>query len=429
MDGDGNVNGIFYDDAIDRQYIMVRASNTMGGPFVYPAFSPVCTVSAHHLLLLLDQNHQSARPSLSIVGPSGTPAVPPGGAYIAWTRGDRRIEVKACSAPGAGAPWNVLANATFLINPQVPPATLKGPIRAAYSASVAVDNGPLFPGRVYVAYADFTNGDADIFCRSSLDGGFTWSPPVRVNQDAVGNHRDQWSPHMIVDPVSGEIAITYYDRRRDTANLNIETWASSSMNGGMTWTDAVVSDAGPTPPVWSFPLVGGASYVGDYLTSDGNSVNKWGAIWNDGRAGVDQDIYFDTVRTIPMDTDGDGVPDISDNCPFVPNPGQSDVDTDGFGDVCDNCPRVSNPNQAITISMPGDVNNNGAITSADIIYLVNYVFKGGFAPVPCPAVGDVNCDGAITSADIIFLVNFVFKSGLPPCDPCASAPPGAWSCP
>ncbi len=64
--------------------------------------------------------------------------------------------------------------------------------------------------------------------------------------------------------------------------------------------------------------------------------------------------------------------------------------------------------------MLGDVNESGAITSADIVVLVNYVFKGGPAPIPVWEAGDVNLTGAITSADIIFLVNYVFKGGPAP---------------
>jgi len=37
------------------------------------------------------------------------------------------------------------------------------------------------------------------------------------------------------------------------------------------------------------------------------------------------------------DTDGDGVPDVDDNCP-VANPDQADRDGDGTGDACDGCP-------------------------------------------------------------------------------------------
>jgi len=72
------------------------------------------------------------------------------------------------------------------------------------------------------------------------------------------------------------------------------------------------------------------------------------------------------------------------------------------------------------ITMTGDVNLSGTLTSADIIGMVNYVFKGGSTPLPCPASGDLNCNGSVTSADIITLVNHIFKGGPAPCDACTS---------
>jgi len=54
----------------------------------------------------------------------------------------------------------------------------------------------------------------------------------------------------------------------------------------------------------------------------------------------------------PADSDFDGVPDATDNCPFVFNPDQKDTDADGIGDACDNCPNDFNPAQS-------DGNQNG----------------------------------------------------------------------
>lgn len=63
----------------------------------------------------------------------------------------------------------------------------------------------------------------------------------------------------------------------------------------------------------------------------------------------------------------------------------------------------------------GDVNQDGEINSADVTYLINYLFAGGPEPIPWEA-GDVNCDGTIDSADIVYLINYLFVGGPPP--PC-----------
>ena len=51
------------------------------------------------------------------------------------------------------------------------------------------------------------------------------------------------------------------------------------------------------------------------------------------------------------DFDGDGISNLSDNCPCTYNPDQLDTDGDGVGDVCDNCPTNYNPKQ---YDMDGD---------------------------------------------------------------------------
>lgn len=62
----------------------------------------------------------------------------------------------------------------------------------------------------------------------------------------------------------------------------------------------------------------------------------------------------------------------------------------------------------------GDPNSDGAINVADIIYLVNYLFKGGPVPLPILESGDANCDGKVNVADIVYLVAYLFKGGPKP---------------
>ncbi len=57
-------------------------------------------------------------------------------------------------------------------------------------------------------------------------------------------------------------------------------------------------------------------------------------------------LAFASVSALAVDTDGDGMPDDYDNCPYTANPNQRDSDDDGFGNLCDNCPFVPNPTQA-----------------------------------------------------------------------------------
>lgn len=64
---------------------------------------------------------------------------------------------------------------------------------------------------------------------------------------------------------------------------------------------------------------------------------------------------------------------------------------------------------------PGDVNCSGGNPNlSDILYLVNYVFKGG--PAPCIGrLGDANCSGGKANlSDIIYLVSYIFKGGPAP---------------
>src|SRR5215475_2174364 len=72
--------------------------------------------------------------------------------------------------------------------------------------------------RLYVTCGDYRNGDLDVFCASSVDGGRTWSSAARVNNDSIHNGADQFFQWLAVDPIDGTANVVFYDRRRDAAN-------------------------------------------------------------------------------------------------------------------------------------------------------------------------------------------------------------------
>ncbi len=114
---------------------------------------------------------------------------------------------------------------------------------------------------------------------------------------------------------------------------------------------------------------------------------------NIDQADFDQDNIGDVCD---VDDDCDGVNDNVDNCSLTLNPtdpicpangDQTDTDLDGFGNVCDNCAAIANLDQA-----DADIDNVGDVCDN------------------CPS--DVNTDQADTDGDLIGDV----------CDPCVNDP-------
>lgn len=98
--------------------------------------------------------------------------------------------------------------------------------------------------------------------------------------------------------------------------------------------------------------------------------------------------WIDDIRVVslvpPPDDDEDGIPDVTDNCPVVPNANQIDTDLDGQGDACDsdndndgvldvvdNCKFDANPTQSdidgdhIGDACDADADGDGIIGNLD----------------------------------------------------------------
>jgi hypothetical protein len=64
----------------------------------------------------------------------------------------------------------------------------------------------------------------------------------------------------------------------------------------------------------------------------------------------------------------------------------------------------------------GDATNDGIVNVADVVRIVNYLYKAGEEPDPVGS-GDASCDGIVDLADVVWLITYLYKSGPAPCCP------------
>jgi hypothetical protein len=64
-------------------------------------------------------------------------------------------------------------------------------------------------------------------------------------------------------------------------------------------------------------------------------------------------------------------------------------------------------------AMCGDPNGDGQVNVADIVFLIQYIFRGGPAPKPA-IVANANGDEEVNVGDIVYLISYVFNFGPAP---------------
>jgi hypothetical protein len=82
-----------------------------------------------------------------------------------------------------------------------------------------------------------------------------------------------------------------------------------------------------------------------------------------------------------------------------------------------------NAYEAVLLAMqgsyvPGDCNADGVVDLADIVLLINYLYRTGCAPDPM-ASGDTNADCVVDLADVVYLLNYLYRGGPAPLPGCA----------
>jgi len=106
-------------------------------------------------------------------------------------------------------------------------------------------------GNLYICWSDTRNGEdnTDIFFISSSDGGNTWTPERKLNEDTGA--KQQFFPWMAIDQTNGNLYVVYYDRRA-YSDIKTDVYLASSKDGGKTWTEEKISESpfSPDPAVF-----------------------------------------------------------------------------------------------------------------------------------------------------------------------------------
>jgi hypothetical protein len=156
------------------------------------------------------------------------------------------------------------------------------------------------------------------------------------------------------------------------------------------------------------------------MDSDGDGIadltDNCPTDYNPNQADADKDSVGDVCDVCPgysdnIDGDGDGLPDGCDNCPATWNPDQADTDQDGQGDACENC----------CIGYVGNVDctTDQLVMMGDLTVMIDHLFIT-LAPVCCVAEANVDLspDGRITMSDLTVLIDhlFITLAPLPACN-------------
>jgi hypothetical protein len=236
------------------------------------------------------------------------PVVAPGGTvYVAWVNfGSSVITIRVAESTDGGASWTLKTNpATDKTQPQDSAATsscfraaLNGNIRYLPSPQIAV--GPDGALHVVYSYKPSQDDDVDVFYRRSLDGGATWEPEVRVNDDATTT--DQFFPTLSVG-ASNQVSVAWYDRRNDTTdNLLVDYYQRMSFDGGATWGNPSVRLSDESSPIYLDSSLA-TCYHGDYDTqiqTGSHVVAQWADDRRMQNGHNDPDVWADRV---PVSTD------------------------------------------------------------------------------------------------------------------------------
>ncbi|HET9218893.1 MAG TPA: PKD domain-containing protein, partial [Terriglobia bacterium] len=139
-------------------------------------------------------------------------------------------------------------------------------------------------GNIYVTYNNDVAGTdrADVFVVQSTDGGATWSAPLKVNDDSTTT--DQWQPTLAVSTTGDKLGIFYSSRQEDPGNNLFKYYGRIANISGSTLTftpSFAISDTASLPEFGRDAPVNSV-YMGDYNTAAA-TPGFFHVTWSDNR--------------------------------------------------------------------------------------------------------------------------------------------------
>lgn len=224
-----------------------------------------------------------------------SPAVgPKGEVYVAWNDYAANAIVFNRSLDGGQTfqTPTTISGKTLAFDYPVPAESFRGAL--VYPAlDTDRSNGP-HRGRLYASWMDLTAaGLTDIFLSYSDDRGTTWTRPAPVT-DRLAFNVDRFNHWMSVDPVNGNVTVSFYDTRNDRTGFRYmtDTYLAVSKDGGATFPAAdirvstVSSNEHDCGGVYPCTAINYGNQQGDYegvVSFNGVSY----PIWTDSRRQLD----------------------------------------------------------------------------------------------------------------------------------------------
>ena len=290
----------------------------------------------------------------------------------------RKIRLAAAAALAFGPLSGAAGTVNLLVNPGFETGDFTGWSVGGNSIQVAVQpDGTLIPHTDPPFSPSYQNVRSGNFAGNALIRRGEYLRPPEPNERVI------LSQVVAVRP-NADVEVGFWLGNDSGSEFGLETLDRYTQIfidgvGLLTWWPYIVGPGDTPSDFYQFRAT--------FNTGNRTSIEVVFAINGSGtaRAGASFDDFYLLSEAPDLDSDGDGVADVRDNCIRIVNVTQIDTDGDGYGNACD-----------------PDFNNDGRVTAADYLILRAKLNTHD-------ALADLTGDGKVTAADYLVLRSFLNK--------------------